>query len=171
MTLYGRWESVSSTTWQALQYPFDMYDSGEDMDWIRLETRVYWVVFVGAFLLVGMWENRTPERDWLVPSGKRWRNHFLLFLCFAVVQLAVRLGSPVSVALAAESGGWGLLPRLGLPYWLGFGVTVLALDAVKYGMHRLFHMLPFLWPVHRVHHSDPDFDVATSLRFHPAKRC
>jgi sterol desaturase/sphingolipid hydroxylase (fatty acid hydroxylase superfamily) len=25
----------------------------------------------------------------------------------------------------------------------------------------------FLWPVHRVHHSDPDFDVSTAGRFHP----
>jgi sterol desaturase/sphingolipid hydroxylase (fatty acid hydroxylase superfamily) len=34
-------------------------------------------------------------------------------------------------------------------------------------MHWANHAVPFLWRVHQVHHSDPDFDVSTGLRVHP----
>ena len=139
------------------------------MDWTGIETRTYWLVFCVTFLVVGWWENRAPERDWLIPSGKRWRNHFVLFLVLPALRLVVHWSSPVVAALAVEASGWGLLPKLGVPYWVGFVVSVLALDGVKYAMHRLFHIVPFLWPVHRVHHSDPDFDVSTSVRFHPVE--
>jgi hypothetical protein len=31
---------------------------------------------------------------------------------------------------------------------------------------RLFHAVPALWRLHRVHHTDPELDVTTGLRFH-----
>ena len=31
----------------------------------------------------------------------------------------------------------------------------------------MFHALPTLWRLHKVHHADLDFDVTTGLRFHP----
>jgi sterol desaturase/sphingolipid hydroxylase (fatty acid hydroxylase superfamily) len=31
----------------------------------------------------------------------------------------------------------------------------------------LFHALPALWRLHRVHHTDPELDVTTGVRFHP----
>jgi sterol desaturase/sphingolipid hydroxylase (fatty acid hydroxylase superfamily) len=33
----------------------------------------------------------------------------------------------------------------------------------------LFHAVPALWRLHRMHHADLDFDVTTGLRFHPAE--
>jgi len=46
-------------------------------------------------------------------------------------------------------------------------LAVLLLDLVKYAIHRTYHSVPFLWRVHQVHHSDPDFDVSTAVRAHP----
>jgi sterol desaturase/sphingolipid hydroxylase (fatty acid hydroxylase superfamily) len=46
-------------------------------------------------------------------------------------------------------------------------VGVVALDATTYVCHRLMHVLPPLWKVHSVHHSDSLVDVTTALRFHP----
>ncbi len=46
-------------------------------------------------------------------------------------------------------------------------VSMIALDLVLYWQHRLFHRVPWLWRLHRVHHADPDFDVTTGVRFHP----
>ena len=40
------------------------------------------------------------------------------------------------------------------------------MDLVVYLQHRLFHVVPFLWRFHKVHHADNDFDVTTGLRFH-----
>jgi sterol desaturase/sphingolipid hydroxylase (fatty acid hydroxylase superfamily) len=33
----------------------------------------------------------------------------------------------------------------------------------------LFHAVPVLWRLHRVHHADLEFDVTTGVRFHPVE--
>src|SRR5206468_2039342 len=38
-----------------------------------------------------------------------------------------------------------------------------------YFQHVLFHAVPALWRLHRMHHADLDFDVTTGLRFHPVE--
>src|SRR5437667_12180991 len=48
-------------------------------------------------------------------------------------------------------------------------IAVLLLDFVRYGQHYLYHSVSMLWRIHRVHHSDPDYDWSTGLRFHPAE--
>ena len=53
------------------------------------------------------------------------------------------------------------------PDVVAFTVSWLALDLVAYVEHRLKHRIPLLWRIHRLHHSDPDVDVTTTLRFHP----
>src|SRR5256885_1020471 len=97
-------------------------------------------------------------------------------LCFAGVFLALALLellaprrelSVGSLALLAEARGWGLLNGLDLPAWLGVLLAVILLDFVIYLQHVLFHALPFLWRLHRVHHADLDVDVTTGVRFHP----
>jgi len=44
---------------------------------------------------------------------------------------------------------------------------VIALDFAVYLQHVMFHALPLLWRLHRVHHADADIDVTTGARFHP----
>ncbi|GER05580.1 hypothetical protein JCM17846_32620 [Iodidimonas nitroreducens] len=33
----------------------------------------------------------------------------------------------------------------------------------------MFHAVPALWRLHRMHHADLEFDVTTGLRFHPVE--
>src|SRR5207249_7523538 len=72
----------------------------------------------------------------------------------------------VGVALLAGEQGWGLLNQIDLPGWLAVVLTVVALDLLVYLQHVLFHAVPVLWRLHRVHHADLDFDVTTGARFH-----
>ncbi len=44
---------------------------------------------------------------------------------------------------------------------------VVAMDLAIYLQHRVFHYVPVLWRLHRVHHADLDVDVTTGARFHP----
>jgi sterol desaturase/sphingolipid hydroxylase (fatty acid hydroxylase superfamily) len=44
---------------------------------------------------------------------------------------------------------------------------VVLLDLSIYFQHVMFHAVPTLWRLHRVHHADLDFDVTTGIRFHP----
>lgn len=43
------------------------------------------------------------------------------------------------------------------------------LDLAIYFQHRVFHAVPALWRLHRMHHADLDFDATTGLRFHPVE--
>ena len=44
---------------------------------------------------------------------------------------------------------------------------MVVLDLVIYLQHVLFHAVPALWRLHRMHHADLEFDVTTGTRFHP----
>jgi len=65
-----------------------------------------------------------------------------------------------------EERGWGLCNNVAMPGWLAAVASVMALDLVVYLQHALFHAVPLLWRLHRVHHADLDFDVTTGARFH-----
>lgn len=125
--------------------------------------------FVGVFIAMALWEARAPRRARLVPRGVRWVANLGLV---ALDGLVVRLFFPVAAvglaALAAERG-WGLLNTFEVPFWLAFGLSLLALDLAIYLQHVMFHAVPLLWRLHRVHHADPDFDVTTGARFHPVE--
>ena len=73
----------------------------------------------------------------------------------------------VALALEGERRGWGLLNNLHVPYWAAVVATVVVLDLAIYLQHVMFHAVPVLWRVHRMHHVDLDFDVTTGLRFQP----
>ena len=73
----------------------------------------------------------------------------------------------VGLALIAEARGWGLFHALGLPAWASVPLAVMALDLAIYLQHVLFHAVPALWRLHRMHHADLEFDVTTGARFHP----
>ena len=46
-------------------------------------------------------------------------------------------------------------------------LSMLLLDLAIYLQHVMFHAVPALWRLHRMHHADLDFDATTGLRFHP----
>jgi len=45
--------------------------------------------------------------------------------------------------------------------------SFMLLDCANWCLHYLMHRVPILWRLHAVHHSDPDYDFSTGLRFHP----
>ena len=67
----------------------------------------------------------------------------------------------------AQDRGWGLSNLIQAPGWVGVLVSIIALDLVIYLQHVMFHAVPALWRLHRMHHADLEFDVTTGLRFHP----
>jgi sterol desaturase/sphingolipid hydroxylase (fatty acid hydroxylase superfamily) len=128
-------------------------------------------VRVGAYAVVfaalALWEWRAPRRRLTVGRTPRWRGNFGIL---AVDIVAVRLLVPtaaVGVALAAASRGWGLFNLAGVPNWAAIPLGVIALDLVIYTQHYVFHHVPLLWRLHRMHHADLDIDVTTGVRFHP----
>jgi len=70
-------------------------------------------------------------------------------------------------AVAMVNSSFGLLSKPWLPFPVRFIFAILLLDLVRYAVHWSYHVVPFLWRVHHVHHSDPDLDVSTGARAHP----
>ena len=124
-------------------------------------------VFLGILVIMMLWELASPKRQSRHGRSRRWpANLGIVVIDSLLVRLVLPAGL-VSIALWAESMEWGLLYATGLPYWANLVVAIVVLDIAIYWQHRLFHRVPLLWRLHRVHHADPDFDVTTGLRFHP----
>ncbi len=124
-------------------------------------------VFLGIFALMAIWETVAPLRRSELPRLVRWSNNLALLLTGnLLLKLIVPLGA-VGFAALAQTRGWGLLGLVNWPDWLELALAFVALDLVIYAQHRLFHKVPLLWRLHRVHHADTMFDVTTALRFHP----
>jgi sterol desaturase/sphingolipid hydroxylase (fatty acid hydroxylase superfamily) len=131
------------------------------------EPAIRLAAFAGIFLAMTLWEFRAPRRRWSVGRARRWPGNLAVL---AIDALAVRLLIPtaaVGVALIAAAHGFGLFNLLGWPAWLAGAAGFVALDLVIYGQHVVFHRVPWLWRLHRVHHADLDIDVTTGVRFHP----
>ena len=123
--------------------------------------------FGAVFAAVALWEFWAPRRKALRARGVRWPNNLGLLLVDILVVRILAPGAVVGVAVAAEVHGWGLLNVVPLPSWAAFVIGVVLLDLVIYFQHVMFHAVPVLWRLHRVHHADQDFDVTTGTRFHP----
>ena len=67
----------------------------------------------------------------------------------------------------AQNVQTGALHYMQWPYWLEFILTLLIFDLLIYWQHRLFHEIPLLWRLHKVHHTDLEMETTTALRFHP----
>ena len=121
-------------------------------------------VFVGALAAFMSWERLVPCRLRSAPVARRWLSNLGMSVLNRVL---LRFLPLAAVSLWAQQQSFGVCNRLDSPLWLDVLACVLALDLVIYGQHRLFHSVPVLWRLHRMHHADTDFDVTTAVRFHP----
>ena len=137
------------------------------MEWLEYESVIRLACFGGVLLLMALWEALAPRRHPTVARPGRWFSNLSLVAINAVlVRLVIPFGA-VGLALAAEERKWGGFHTVALPLWVEVVLAVVALDLVIYLQHVLFHAVPLLWRLHRVHHADLDFDATTGVRFHP----
>ena len=126
-------------------------------------------VFLAVLVAMALWEVAAPRRRQDIPRVIRWTNNLALVVVDTVI---LRLTFPilaVGLALMAEERGWDLFNALDIPLWLAVLLSILLLDLAIYLQHVLFHAVPGLWRLHRMHHADLEFDVTTGLRFHPVE--
>jgi sterol desaturase/sphingolipid hydroxylase (fatty acid hydroxylase superfamily) len=116
-------------------------------------------------------ERLAPRRPRVIAVRKRWGGNLGLVAVDTIMLRAVPpIITAVGVAALAHARGWGLLGALvSLPTGLDIVLSAVVLDLAIYLQHRLFHAVPALWRLHRVHHTDPELDVTTGFRFHPVE--
>lgn len=122
---------------------------------------------MATFLGVAVWESFRPKRQLSAVPERRWGRHGVVLIVCTIISVGLYRVSPVIVAMAFAGSRFGLLNKPWLPFAGRCILAILLLDFVKYATHRAYHSVPFLWRVHGVHHSDPDFDVSTAARVHP----
>jgi sterol desaturase/sphingolipid hydroxylase (fatty acid hydroxylase superfamily) len=125
------------------------------------------LAFAGIFAVMAAWEVLAPRRKQGLARGTRWPSNIVIVALDTVLVRLVFPVTAVGVALIAEARGWGLLHAFGVPMWASVPAAVIALDLAIYLQHVLFHAVPALWRLHRMHHSDLEVDVSTGARFHP----
>ena len=123
--------------------------------------------FFGVLLLMVGWEVLAPRRILSLPRKLRWSANLGIVLLNSLTARFLFPLMPVAFAFLAHERGWGLLNQLDLPAWLEFGVALVLMDFAIYLQHVIFHAFRVFWRIHRMHHTDLDYDVTTGLRFHP----
>lgn len=128
-----------------------------------LRAAIFFAVLLALALLEAFMSgpNPGPRRRYRWPA-----NVGLVLTDTLLARLLVPAGA-VGAAIWTQSRDFGLFNVLTWPTWLEFGLALLLLDLAIYWQHRLLHAVPWLWPLHRVHHTDATLDATSALRFHP----
>jgi len=132
------------------------------------ESTLRLAIFIGLIIILGLGQWLFPRRKPNQSVAKRWITNFgLVILDSLIVRFIFGLILPVTIANWSQEQGLGLFNNLSLPSPLIIILSVIILDSLIYWQHRVFHQIPILWRLHRVHHYDTDYDLSTALRFHP----
>jgi sterol desaturase/sphingolipid hydroxylase (fatty acid hydroxylase superfamily) len=122
------------------------------------------IMAIGALLetVVPMFAAKAWKGD------RRGANLALTAVVFLFNWLLTSIAALVALTLSLKPAG--VTASLGLPFWAQIVSSVVILDfSAGYVSHRGLHMVPALWRVHRIHHSDPFVDVTTTYRTHPVE--
>jgi sterol desaturase/sphingolipid hydroxylase (fatty acid hydroxylase superfamily) len=130
-------------------------------------SELYAVDYFAIIILVSLLEYVVPRREVGPTLRLRWVSNFGISIISTYATRAVFPLIGVGCATLCRERGWGLFNHLAVPAWLTFTTTSFVLDLGAYGQHYLLHRIPWLWRLHRAHHTDHDCDFSTGARFHP----
>jgi sterol desaturase/sphingolipid hydroxylase (fatty acid hydroxylase superfamily) len=136
-------------------------------DWSASEPLIRMSAFAAVLATMALTEVMAPRRPQAHSRLSRWPANLGLVVVSALLIKLVFPLSAVAFALWCEGRGIGLLNLAGLPAWAAVPLAVVALDLAIYTQHVVFHHVPVLWRLHRMHHADLEFDTTTGIRFHP----
>jgi lathosterol oxidase len=122
------------------------------LDWFLINLLILATVFVPLeSVFARLPKQRLFRRGWTTDLAH-----------FAVSHLMVQASVLLTLAPAAVFFRWAVSPAIQ-------GTVApqpIALQFTQYGMHRLFHRVPWLWRFHQVHHSSRDMDWLAASRLH-----
>lgn len=145
---------------------------------INYESTIRLSCFITLFILMAILQMRYPRRLRNQNSentsqsmfGMRWLNNLSLVFAASILTRILLPITLVGFAFYCQKSGWGLFNQeylASINSGFIFIVSLILFDLIIYWQHRIFHYVPLLWRLHKVHHSDQDFDVSTGIRFHP----
>lgn len=124
-------------------------------------------VFIGLFVIFAWSEWLRPRRPLTVPKSTRWFTNIAIVVIDSALVRILFPAAAVGIAFWAQGEGYGLFNMISVPVWVAGLASIILLDFAVWLSHLLSHKIPIIWRLHRMHHSDRDFDVSTAIRFHP----
>jgi len=124
-------------------------------------------VFAGVLIAMMALETLLPRRKRTLGRRDRWPANLGIVVVDTILARILIPLPPVAVALWAAENGIGLLNMMDAPALPVIAFSVIFLDLAIYAQHVVFHKVPILWRLHRMHHADTEIDVTTGIRFHP----
>lgn len=140
-----------------------------DSTFVSHEASARLIVFAAILGILIFWERWTVARAACIPPGRRWPANCGIVILDTLIVRGIFPAGAVGAALLAARQHMGFFNHLPFTSFGALVASLMLLDLTIYLQHRLFHALPWLWRVHRVHHADPEVDVSTALRFHPVE--
>jgi sterol desaturase/sphingolipid hydroxylase (fatty acid hydroxylase superfamily) len=152
-------------------------------DYLELLTGTIAVLFLAYLSLLLSWPifllleklfpviRGTPRANYVLNWKITWSNlvlapAFNAFIMFATISLVVALGLPrLSTSTAALSIGIPFIDVILQGAVIFFTACFLG-DFSYYWWHRAQHKIPFLWEMHKLHHSDENLNATTIYRSH-----
>jgi sterol desaturase/sphingolipid hydroxylase (fatty acid hydroxylase superfamily) len=124
------------------------------------------LVLAGTFVALFIAEGKRPLRKRVQKRTKRVLINSIVALPAFTLLRFVFLPVVVWLAFKNQKLKLGLNYRYNAPPIIKGFVAFLLMDYTNYLWHVINHKLPLLWRFHVVHHTDPDLDITTALRFH-----
>jgi sterol desaturase/sphingolipid hydroxylase (fatty acid hydroxylase superfamily) len=125
------------------------------------------IVAFAAIIVFALVELGFPRMQ----SRPNWREHLPPILSFAALTIATTLVLQYWATAHLLTAFVPLrvfnLGRLPWPDWLIFITAFLVVDLLNYVFHRLSHLIPWLWRLHAIHHSDEHVSAVTGQLHHP----
>ncbi|MBT3236784.1 MAG: sterol desaturase family protein [Bdellovibrionales bacterium] len=130
-------------------------------------TDIRLILFGGILVVMILWELIAPKRIPTYGRLVRWYSNLGITAINTLLTRIIFSTSTVAFAWNIQQSGLGVFNQIGLPTLLETILSIILLDLIIYLQHLIFHLAPWLWRLHQMHHTDLDYDVTTALRFHP----
>lgn len=124
---------------------------------------VFFILLI-AFLLA---ENFYPLAKRKCNRLMQWSTNISLAIINTISLHIVLPLLAVGVAQLASQHQIGLFNIIEFPELMVTLISLILLDFIIYWQHRLFHNIPILWRLHRLHHTEIGLDTTSAVRFHP----
>ena len=137
--------------------------AGIGLDWFLLNALIMTAVFVP----LERWAPRDPtlrvfRRGWSTDAVYTFVGHASIQVVSALVVIPGRLLRDREYGAAAQTQGRQ-------PLGAQLPLELVVADLAFYWIHRAAHRFPFLWRLHRLHHSSESMDWLASERLHLAE--
>jgi len=132
-----------------------------------LNLPIEFIIIVLVFLVLAILEIYKPWYQAEKIKKVRWLSYIGLYFFNMLILRIILPITVVACAIYIEKQQYGLLNIIEASSYIEIIIGIILLDFMSYVSHRLMHIFSPLWRLHRVHHADTDYDVATHFCHHP----